>query len=69
MTGGIAGPFAVNAGAALIELELSWRPAGYHDFRFQDGVCSVRPGDEDAFTRRARGALCKEIREHWLVCQ
>ncbi len=70
MTGGTAaGPFSVNAEAALIELELSWRPAGYHDFRFQDGVYSARPGDEDVFTGGTPDALGQEIRKHWLVWQ
>jgi hypothetical protein len=69
VTGGIAGPLAVNAEAARIELELSWRPAGYHDFRLQDGVYSARPGDEDVFTRSAPSTLGPEIRKHWLVWQ
>jgi len=70
VTGGTAGgPFAVNAEAALIELELSWRPAGYHDFRFQDGVYSARPGDEDVFTGGTPDTLGQEIRKNWLVWQ
>ena len=65
MTGGTAaGLFSVNAEAALIELELSWRPAGNHDFRFQDGVYSARPGDEDVFTGGTPDALGQEIRKN-----
>lgn len=69
MTGTIVGPLAVNAKATLIELELSWRPADYRDFRLQDGVYSARPGDEDVFTGSAPAALGQEIRKHWLVWQ
>jgi hypothetical protein len=66
---GAGRPWAVNAEAALIELELSWRPAGYHDFRLQDGVYSAGPGDEDVFTGSTPDTLGQEIRKHWLVRQ
>lgn len=70
MTGGPAsGPFAVNAEAALIELELSYRSAGHQDFRFQDGVYSARPGDEDVLTGGTADAMGQEIQKHWLVWQ
>ena len=42
-TAGRCGVFAVDAHAALAELELTWSAGGYHGFSADDGTWSARP--------------------------
>jgi hypothetical protein len=64
------GVFAVDADAALAELERSWACGGYHGFCvLEHGLWSAISSAGEVLTGRTPDGLDQEIRAHWLALQ
>jgi uncharacterized protein YuzB (UPF0349 family) len=63
------GVFAVNADAALAELELAWADGGYHGFSVDDGIWSAISSAGEVLTGDTPDTLITNIRAHWQAMQ